>query len=437
MKMGVETNYKMKRIINKLLENELSKTAIIYTVSTFCNSATPFLLLPILTRYLTTAEYGIISMFTVITGFLLPFMGMSISAAVMRKFADNNEEESKIYLFNCLVVALVATIVVILFFELFADSISKWIGIPITLFPYIYIYVISTYIFNLTLSIFQIKIRVKEYAVYQNMCTVLNLIMSLLFVIWLRLGLVGRIYGLVISKLVFALLGIFYIAKSIGIRKKFNKHYIVDELLTFGLPMIPTEVKSTVLTCTDRIFITNMISISETGIYSVGNQISTPILLLAQAFNLAYVPWLYKMLNKNNKQEKKKTVIFTYVYFIGILFIALIWTAISKPIINLVTGDAYANASQYVIWLSLGYAFTGMHMMVVNYIYYVKRLKAYSIITISVIIINIVLNYILMKISGAVGAAQATLISNIVSFGLTWVLSAHVCKMPWFSFWKK
>ena len=96
--------------------------------------------------------------------------------------------------------------------------------------------------------------------------------------------------------------------------------------------MIPTVVKSTVLTYTDKIFITNMISVSETGIYAVGNQFSMPILILAQAFNLAYVPWLFRKLYGDKKSDKKKIVKLTYAYFVIILLIALICTFLSIPL---------------------------------------------------------------------------------------------------------
>ena len=70
-------------------------------------------------------------------------------------------------------------------------------------------------------------------------------------------------------------------------------------------------------------------------------------------------------------------------------------------------------------------------MMVVNYIYYAKKVKLYSLVTITVIFSNVFLNFVFLQISGPVGAAQATLLANVVSFVLTWLLAARVWKMPW------
>lgn len=418
-------------ILERFKKSRFSKNALIYTISTFCNSATPFILLPILTRYLTTSEYGMISMFTVVTGFMLPFMGMSISAATMRKFADGEEIESKEYIFNSLFIAVVASILVILICESFKAKLTKLVGLDISVFKYMYLYVVSTCIFNLTLAILQIKQYVKKYAIYQNCATLLNLLLSVCMVVFLNKGMIGRIYGLTFSKIIFAIVGLVYIFVAIGVIPKLRGKYIIDEITNFGLPMIPTEIKSTVLTCTDRIFITNLVSISETGIYSVGNQFAMPLLLLAQAFNLAYVPWLYEILKRNQYDEKRKVVKITYVYFGLAILISTLWSLLAGFSMKFIVGADYAGATQYVIWLSLGYAFTGMHMMVVNYIYYMKKIKLYSMVTIFIIVLNVALNYVLMKAYGTIGAAMATMISNLTSFILTWILSSRICKMPW------
>jgi Na+-driven multidrug efflux pump len=45
--------------------------------------------------------------------------------------------------------------------------------------------------------------------------------------------------------------------------------------------------------------------------------------------------------------------------------------------------------------------------------------------------LNVVLNYVLIKANGAVGAAQASAAAFLVSFLLTWALSAKAYPMPW------
>jgi Na+-driven multidrug efflux pump len=90
-----------------------------------------------------------------------------------------------------------------------------------------------------------------------------------------------------------------------------------------------------------------------------------------------------------------------------------------------------------VFWVSLGYAFVGMFLMVVNYISFVKKNWILAWITLACGILNIGLNYAFIQWNGALGAAKATAISYFISFLLTWFLAARVKQMPWFASFKR
>jgi len=93
--------------------------------------------------------------------------------------------------------------------------------------------------------------------------------------------------------------------------------------------------------------------------------------------------------------------------------------------------EEFQGAVIYVFWIALAYAFSGMYKMVVNYIIFSEKTYLLSFVTAIKTVINVVLNYILIKINGPLGAAQATAISFFLGFIMTWVLSARVYKMPW------
>lgn len=420
--------------ISKIWKNSLVKSTFVYVISTFINSGIAILLLPILTRYLDTEEYGILSMINATVSVLIPFTGMSASSALERKLADNQTYENKKYLFNCYVVVSAATMTVSLIVLKFSEFISGYSGIPYDLLWCVVILACFDVLINIALSVLQFNQHVKVYALYRNGETLFNLGLSIFLVVIAGLSLKGRVYAILISKSAASLVGICLTLKIIGIVPQIQKKYITDQVANYGIPMIPTALKGTILNYMDRLFITNMKSLSETGLYSVGNQFSLPVLFLAQAFNMAYVPWLYRKLAENKEEDKRKLVKFTYFYFLAIIIIALFWSVMIGFVLNYIVGGKYVESVSYIIWLSLGYAFTGMHMMVVNYIYFMKRIKIYNLVTITVIASNIILNYVLIHKNGSIGAAQATLSVNVISFILTWILAGKIYKMPWFDF---
>ena len=74
--------------------------------------------------------------------------------------------------------------------------------------------------------------------------------------------------------------------------------------------------------------------------------------------------------------------------------------------------------------------------MVAKYILFTENTKLLSSITVFIVPINIALNYGLIKLSGALGAAQATFLTHFLFFIITWYYANKVYPMPWITFFK-
>ena len=66
----------------RVIKSSLFQSAFIYTLTRAINSAIPFFLMPVLTRYLTPVDYGIVAMFGVLLSFVASFTGLSIHGAI-------------------------------------------------------------------------------------------------------------------------------------------------------------------------------------------------------------------------------------------------------------------------------------------------------------------------------------------------------------------
>ena len=66
-----------------------------YTLANVINSAIPFLLLPVLTRVLAPAEYGVVTMFATVVSVLTAFTGLSIHGAVSVRHFDADTDHPR------------------------------------------------------------------------------------------------------------------------------------------------------------------------------------------------------------------------------------------------------------------------------------------------------------------------------------------------------
>ena len=416
-----------------IFNHKLFKNTFIYAGSSVINQAIPFFLLPIMTRYLTPTDYGIVATFNVLLGVMVVFVGLSMHGVINVNFFKLNKNELKEYIGNVFSILFSNFLLVFIIVYILKSYFSFFTKFPENWIPYIVVVALFQSIFAIILGLWQVEQKPLPYRLFQISRNILDTSLSVVFVVLFCWGWQGRLLGVIIASIVFGLLSIFIIIKRKYITISLNKEYIKDALF-FGVPLIPHALGGWIITGIDRIFINSMVGVDATGIYTVGYQVGMIIGLLTNSFNLAWSPFLYEKLKENNYLTKIKIVKFTYLYDVAIVIIALALSFIAPYFLKFFVSENFYFSYKYVLWIALANAFGGMYFMVANYIFYVKKTYILAWVTFSSAGINIVLNYFFIKANGAIGAAQATTITFFVQFIMVWMLSAKVYKMPWWSF---
>ena len=323
-----------------------------------------------------------------------------------------------------------------MFVIVFSDSISKFTSFPEQSLYLIIVAAFGNSLVSITLSLWQVREKAFFYGLFQVLQTLMNLVLSIVFVVSLGMNWQGRVNAQVIAITIFAVVGLIIIIKREHPSLKYHQSSDKD-IISYGVPLIPHTIGMVLINMTDRIFITNMVGIEATGVYTVGFQIGMIIMVLQDSFNKAWTPYLFKKLNEVNLRIKKNIVKITYLYFALIILSALVLSAITPIIVRVFIGDSFAESVHYVFWIALGFAFNGMYKMVSGVIFYNKKTHILSYITFITAMVNVVLNYILIKVNGTIGASQATFLAFFISFILTWIIANKVYPMPWSIFKKE
>lgn len=408
----------------------LAKNAIIYTASDLINKAIPFLLLPILTKYLSPEQYGIVATFITFIMIISVLVELNMSNAINIFFFKESKDELKIYIVNTIFLSLFITIVLCICIYFFSDYFSNLLSISVI---WIYLGIITVFfqfITTINLVLWQAEQQANKYGIYQIGQTIMNFSLVILLVIYFKYEAEGQIFAQIFSIISFSILSIFVLYKRDYIEFKINHLYIKDAF-KFGLPLIPLSLSGWLRTGADRILLTSIIGASATGIYVVGFQFGMIISILCTAFNKAFNQYLYRKLSNINEDEKNKLVLFSYFYFFIILCLALIISLISPWVIINFLDERYKNSLEIVPYITFAYAFQGMYIIVVNYLYYIKKTLYLGYLTLISGLIHVILSFTLIKLYGLIGAAQASLISFSLMFFMVWILSAKLYPMPW------
>tara|TARA_R100000935_G_scaffold54664_1_gene83779 strand:- start:918 stop:2192 length:1275 start_codon:yes stop_codon:yes gene_type:complete len=422
----------------KLKTNSFIGGAGVYLFSNILNAVIPFILLPILTRYLSPSEYGEVAMFQTLLGAVGAFVGITFVGAAGRKFYDTDLKQGELaeFIGSCIQLILIFSVVVLTLCFLFRIQLSEWIGIKTEYITWAVLVASFNVIITIRLDQWQIRKQAIKYGVLQISQSLFNMLLSLLFVVAFLKGAEGRINSQIILSLVFVVLAL-YLLKKDSLLKVFiwRKDYL-REALKFGVPLIPHIAGSFLLVSVDRFVINKEIGIAEAGIYMVAVQLTAAIGIVFDAINKAYIPWLFEKLKANQLEEKQKIVKLTYIWFFLIILGVILSFFVGPPLVVLIAGEQYAQAGNVIGWLALGQGFQGMYLMVTNYIFYSKRTGLLSLASISSGILNLILLIVLVRILGLEGAAIAFAISMCIRFLLTWWIAHKRHPMPWFSFIK-
>ena len=402
----------------------LIKNSFIYLGTELINKAIPFLLIPVLTKYLTPAEYGIYGMYQVVISFLVPFIAMSLDINITRNFFKVSQEEmSKILnsiLFilhiNVLISLIVIYIVSLFYNNLFGIPKNILLVIPIVIFGQ------AVNMFNLT--ILRNSEKPVAYGIFQILLTAINFSTAIVLLIFFNYSWMSLVYGSLIANIILSIYSLYFLKKEYRLGLDF---YPLKNIYKVSLPLIFHLLGGSIIFLSDRVFIQQMLGLREVGLYSVGNQFGMITMIVINAIIMAVNPWMYKKLAKNEEDLVKNSFYLMGIFLIGGL---IIWK-VTLFIFPYVVDHAYLKASNVILWITLAFVARGFYQIVFNVIVHEGKTNVFMYITFGAAIINLILNYVLIKINGMIGAAQATFIAFMIMFLVIFYYANKVSTLNW------
>lgn len=406
----------------------------IYTLSSIVVAGIPFLLLPVLTSYLTPEDYGIISLFNNFVRILMPFVTVGVIYYSNNEFFNLDKKEYKSLFSSILIIPIVSFLFFFILSLFLGNLVCDFLNIENKIWAiFIPLLVLFSTAEELALVTLRNQKKAITFATVKILKAVIEISVTLFLIVVVNLNWDGRILSwITVGTLTLIVAIIFFKKQGLLNFKQINKKHITRALL-FGLPLIPESIITFALNISDRFFIAKMESIGDVGIYSVGSQIGMLILILTGALLQWFIPFQYENMLNINREKKLKIVSMTYL-FLAILIIAFVLLLLFTPIIFTVINKNFSSGSCFVFWIGLGYLFEALYNLFNQYLFYYKKTKIIAIIAVIALLINITLNYYMIDFYGTIGAAYATLISYISIAVLSFWYVHKLCPMPWFSF---
>jgi O-antigen/teichoic acid export membrane protein len=166
----------------------------------------------------------------------------------------------------------------------------------------------------------------------------------------------------------------------------------------------------------DQIMLGKMVSDAEVGIYVAASRLSEAWYFVGLTIITAYFPKFLHIKKTQTEQEYHQSIIKVGRWLVwSAILLAVITMFISPWLISLLYGDDYsrsANVLMITIW-----AVPFVYLGTISTKMYVALSQTKNILwrSVSGLLMNLILNYFLIPHYGAVGAAMATLVSQVIA----------------------
>jgi O-antigen/teichoic acid export membrane protein len=432
LSLFVKTKYLLKVVLSK----KLFRNGLTYFVTSVVNNGIPFILLPILTRLLSTADYGILGIFLLLVTTLSSFSGLSVNGAIGLKYFQLDKLNFSDYVSSC--IAILATNITLLFLVaiIFGDFLSEIAGISKDwIFLAIFISGLQ-FLITIRLTILQAGSNAYSYGALQIFQGLVSIFIALILIKSFKFGWEGRAIGLLVATLACTIISIWGLVKNNLIKIPKNLRLHTHDALSFGIPLVPHVFGGILVSVIDKLVIVKILGTGQVGVYIACLQVGQIIGLIVESFNKAFAPWITEKLSSGSI-DKYKVVKFTYLYLGAIFTLALMLSLIAQHVLNVLVGEEFRGGKTVVVFTAFGYAFVGCYTMVVNYVFFARKTGSLACITLISGLINIPITIYLVELIGINGAALAFMLTNLLAFLGVWWLSQKSYPMPWFDFGKK
>lgn len=405
----------------------------IYTLSSILASGMPLLLLPVLTRQLSTVDYGIIATLTTLIAFFGPPVLWGTHALIGVEYFRGDRKDFPSRFTSGLLIPIVSVFLLVTLAWALRGPASRWLQVPAAWIVAAPALAGLTVLPLLQLTLLRMRQQAVTYGITEltNAAAVVTLTLGL--VVGLHLGWQGRVLATAFAGSTLTLWAAIWLLRNGFVSRTIDAEAI-RETLRFGAGVVPHDLFNQVIRLADRLFIVTLAGQAAAGQYAVATQLTSVLLVLLTAFNRAWVPYLFSQLPSATPEVRVQVVRRSYAVIGAFAVLFLAFNAAVPWVYRLLVAPKFHSSQAYVPWLSLGYFFLAVYLTYVDYIFYEKKTHLLSLITFVNMSINLTLNYVLVPRLGPQGAAMAFALTMAVVMVLAFLVSRRLHPMPWL-FW--
>jgi O-antigen/teichoic acid export membrane protein len=415
--------------VRDALKKLLSESAV-YGLGQALGRAAQLALVPILTRVLAPDAYGISDLLLAYSQTAVLVLVFGMDGALARHFYAEPDRAARVrmastsFLFRLAIGALAALAV--------SAAASPLAGQLLGGAVYRKYLLIAAWTLPFTLltlwanEVLRVTFQPWKYVGLNVLQTVLSAGLAVYWVVVVKVGVVGVLYGKLAADLACAALGLVLCRHNLGPHLRTD---VLKRMLAYGAPLVPSAFAFGAIGSLDRWWLQHTRSLDEVAVYAVAMKFYAVMGLSVAAVQLAYGPFAFA-----RAREPGAPRLFAFVfdgYVAGASLMAMLASAFAPEILRVVVPGGYAPAAAPVVPLTFAAVALGAYTIASVGIGLALRTPLLSVAAVGGALAAWAAQAALTPRLGAPGAAAGTLIGYVAAAVLTYRVAQRVHPLPY------
>jgi len=400
---------------------KLAQNTAIFAIGSFGSKILLFLLTRLYSANISPANTGIKSLLEQTANFIIPIVTFSIAEAVIRYGLDKEYDKKEVFTSAC-VIEFFGMVILLLCSPLLGK-------LPYTdgFLIYLVVYIITSSFRQLSSQFVRARDMTRLFALDGILATGTLFLFNVIFISVLHWDVQGFMLAVILSDF---LSGVFLwivakLWKFFDLKHALNME-IVNIMLRFSIPMIPTAVLWIITGFSDRLFVQYMdgyaispnVGAEAQGIYEYASKVPNLISMVSTIF---FQAWNMSAITENNSKDKSEFYhrifkAYQAFMFLGAAYMIAFVQPLSAILINYKTFPEYKTCYLYTPILIIAVVMMSFNQFLSS-IYVATKKTSHSMWTAFIAAgVNIVLNIVLIYRWGVQGAVIATFMSYFVCY---------------------
>jgi len=337
-----------------------------YQASSIASAVLALVTLPLYTRALSTADFGIaetLLTFIILASILLRF---GLGEAFVRYYHAQEEGSDRDRLAATTVAAVLAiTTVAAVALGIAAGPLSVLL-LGFEDAAIMRIGLLGLWAFTnleIAYALLRVEERRRAYLLASLANVLLTVGLTVTLVVVLEQGARGYLAGNYVGSTI-VLLALWWTLRGRLGAAALGRRVALAPLLRFGVPTVPADATVFALNVIDRAYLLRTQSAAAAGLFALSVKLATAVILAVRGFQLAWPPLVYSIADDERARRFYAAVTTWYVVVSGLVVAGL--TLLGRWVVRLLAAPEYFEAHEALPWVALGWAMYGLLLVLVT-----------------------------------------------------------------------